>query len=148
MRNERINGLTETVIRHAQLVLREILVLCTSDTAFVRPTYDYLLTAYAGVTLAEYCASISDVHATYTLMEDVRTQARIPRSIEGVFSWATNVVQKKAKDLLDSKVAVAVVPDDTFYTYAGSVADWAPFRFIDSMPPSDWDGMNGSMQQF
>ncbi|KAJ5228278.1 hypothetical protein N7489_008986 [Penicillium chrysogenum] len=146
MRNERINGLTETVIRHAQLVLREILVLCTSDTAFVRPTYDYLLTAYAGVTLAEYCASISDVHATYTLMEDVRTQARIPKSIEGVFSWATNVVQKKAKDLLDSKVAV--VPDDTFYTYAGSVADWAPFRFIDSMPASEWDGMNGSMQQF
>jgi hypothetical protein len=29
-------------------------------------------------------------------MEDVRTQARIPKSIEGVFSWATNVVQKKA----------------------------------------------------
>ncbi|KXG48911.1 uncharacterized protein PGRI_027810 [Penicillium griseofulvum] len=145
MRNERINELTETVIRHAQLVLREILVLCTSDTAFVRPTYDYLLTAYAGVTLAEYCSSISDVHATYTLMEDVRTQARIPRSIEGVFSWATNVVQKKAKDFLESKVAV---PDDTFYSYPGSAADWAPFRFIDSMPASDWDGMNGSMQQF
>ncbi|KAJ5158518.1 transcriptional regulator family: Fungal Specific TF, partial [Penicillium coprophilum] len=146
MRNERINELTQTVIRHAQLVLREILVLCTAETAFVRPTYDYLLTAYAGVTLAEYCSSISDVHATYTLMEDVRTQARIPRSIEGVFSWATNVVQKKAKDFLDSKVAV--VPDDTFYSYPGSVADWAPFRFIDSMPASDWDGMNGSMQQF
>ncbi|KAJ5804550.1 transcriptional regulator family: Fungal Specific TF [Penicillium psychrosexuale] len=146
MRTERINELTETVIRHAQLVLREILVLCTSDTAFVRPTYDYLLTAYAGVTLAEYCSSISDVHATYTLMEDVRTQARIPKSIEGVFSWATNVVQKKAKDLLDSKVAV--IPDDTFYSYPGSVADWAPFRFIDSMPASEWDGMNGSMQHF
>ncbi|KAJ5489846.1 hypothetical protein N7453_010671, partial [Penicillium expansum] len=146
MRNERISELTQTVIRHAQLVLREIFVLCTSETAFVRPTYDYLLTAYAGVTLAEYCASITDVHATYTLMEDVRTQARIPKSIEGVFSWATNVVQKNAKDLLDSKVAV--IPEDTFYSYPGSVADWAPFRFIDSMPTSDWDGMNGSMHQF
>ncbi|CRL19344.1 unnamed protein product [Penicillium camemberti] len=146
LRNERINELTETVIRYAQRVLREIFVLCTAETPFVRPTYDYLLTAYAGVTLAEYCASISDVHSTYTLMEDVRTQARIPKSIEGVFSWATNVVQKKAKDVLDSKVAV--IPDDTFYSYPGSVADWAPFRFIDSMPASDWDGMNGSMQQF
>ncbi|KAJ5182036.1 transcriptional regulator family: Fungal Specific TF, partial [Penicillium cf. viridicatum] len=146
MRNERINELTETVIRYAQRVLREIFVLCTAETPFVRPTYDYLLTAYAGVTLAEYCASISDVHATYTLMEDVRTQARIPKSIEGVFSWATNVVQKKAKDVLDSKVAV--IPDDTFYSYPGSVADWAPFRFIDSMPASDWGGMNGSIQHF
>ncbi|KAJ5941132.1 transcriptional regulator family: Fungal Specific TF, partial [Penicillium verrucosum] len=146
MRNERINELTETVIRYAQCVLREFFVLCTAETPFVRPTYDYLLTAYAGVTLAEYCASISDVHATYTLMEDVRTQAKIPKSIVGVFSWATNVVQKKVKDVLDSKVAV--IPNDTFYSYPGSVADWAPFRFIDSMPASDWDGMNGSIQHF
>ncbi|EKV05913.1 hypothetical protein PDIG_81100 [Penicillium digitatum PHI26] len=146
VRNERINELTETVICHAQLVLREIFVLCTSETAFVRPTYDYLLAAYAGVTLAEYCASIPDVHATYTLMEDVRTQAKIPKSIEGVFSWATNVVQKKAKDILDSKATI--IPDDSFYSYPGSVTDWAPFRFIDSMPASDWDGVNGSMHQF
>jgi hypothetical protein len=146
IRTERINELTETVIRHAQLVLQEILVLCSAETAFVRPTYDYLLTAYAGVTLAEYCGSIADVHATYTLMENVRTQARIPRSIEGVFSWATNVVRKKAKDILDSKLPLA--PEDTFYSYPGSVADWAPFRFIDSMPVSDWDGMTGSMQQY
>lgn len=146
VRNERITELTNTVIRHAELVLQEILVLCSPDTAFARPTYDYLLTAYAGVTLAEYCASISDVHTTYTLMENVRTRARIPRSIEGVFSWATNVVRKKAKDILDSKLPMA--PDDTFYSYPGSVTDWAPFRFIDSMPASEWDGMNGSMQQF
>ncbi|KAJ5793599.1 transcriptional regulator family: Fungal Specific TF, partial [Penicillium paradoxum] len=146
MGNERLNELTDTVIRHALLVLREIIVLCSADTAFVRPTYDYLLAAYAGVTLAEYCGSISDVHATYTLMENVRTQARIPRSIEGIFSWATNVVRKKAKDLLDTKISMA--PDDTFYSYAGSVADWAPFRFIDSMPTAGWDGVSGSMQQY
>ncbi|KAJ5561406.1 transcriptional regulator family: Fungal Specific TF [Penicillium sp. DV-2018c] len=141
IRTERLNELTETVIRHAQLVLQEIIVLCSSETAHVRPTYDYLLTAYAGVTLAEYCGSISDIHATYTLMENVRTQARIPRSIEGVFSWATNVVRKKARDMLDSKLPIA--PDDTFFSYPASVADWAPFRFIDSMPASDWD-----MQQY
>jgi hypothetical protein len=146
IRNDHIDGLTETVIRHAQLVLRDILVLCSSDTAFVRPTYDYLLAAYAGVTLAEYCSSIPDVHATYTLMENVRTQARIPKSIEGVFSWATNVVRKKARDLLDSNVTINV--DDTFYSYPDSVAGWAPFRFIDLMPAPDWDGMNESMQQF
>jgi len=138
--------LTETVIRLAQLVLRDILVLCSSDTAFVRPTYDYLLTAYAGITLAEYCSSIPDVHATYTLMENVRTQARIPRSIEGVFSWATNVVRKKARDFLDKNVPINV--DDTFYSYPVSVAEWAPFRFIDSMPASEWDGMNDSIQHF
>lgn len=86
------------------------------------------------------------MHATYTLMENVRTQARIPKSIEGIFSWATNVVRKKAKDVLDSNLPLA--PDDTFYSYAGSVADWAPFRFIDSMPGAGWDEMNGSMQQF
>lgn len=138
--------MTETVIRLAQLVLRDILVLCSSDTAFVRPTYDYLLTAYAGITLAEYCSSIPDVHATYTLMENVRTQARIPRSIEGVFSWATNVVRKKARDFLDKNVPINV--DDTFYSYPVSVAEWAPFRFIDSMPASEWDGMNDSIQHF
>jgi hypothetical protein len=146
MHNDHINGLTETVIRNAQLVLRDIIVLSSSDTAFARPTYDYLLAAYAGITLAEYCSNIPDVHATYTLMESVRTQARIPRSIEGVFSWATNVVRKKARDSLDSNVAINV--DDSFYLYPVSVAEWAPFRFIDSMPASEWDGMNESMQQF
>ncbi|KAK9849277.1 transcriptional regulator family: Fungal Specific TF [Penicillium brevicompactum] len=145
IRNSRINELTSTVIRHAQLVLRDILVLCSSDAAFTRPTYDYLLTAYAGITLAEYCSSIPDMHATYTLMENVRTQARIPRSIEGVFSWATNVVQKKARDFVDSNVSIGV--DDAFYSYSASVADWAPFRFIDSMPASDWDEMN-DLQHF
>ena len=122
------------------------MVLCSSDAAFTRPTYDYLLTAYAGVTLAEYCSSIPDMHATYTLMENVRTQTRIPRSIEGVFSWATNVVQKKARDFVDSSVSIDV--DDTFYTYPASVADWAPFRFIDSMPASTWNEMSGSMHEF
>ncbi|CAG8366591.1 unnamed protein product [Penicillium salamii] len=146
IRNGRINELTEAVIRHAQLVLRDIMVLCSSDSAFTRPTYDYLLTAYAGVTLAEYCSSIPDMHATYTLMENVRTEARIPRSIEGVFSWATNVVQKKARDLVDSTVSIDV--GDNFYSYPASVADWAPFRFIDSMPASDWNEINGPMPQF
>jgi hypothetical protein len=145
-RSGQINGLTETVIQHAQLVLRDFLVLCSSDTRFARPTYDYLLTAYAGVTLAEYCSSIPDVHATYTLMENVRTQASIPRSIEGVFSWATNVVQKKARDYVDSSASINV--NDTFFSYPVSVAEWAPFRFIDSMPASGWDELNGSMHHF
>lgn len=145
-RNEHINESTERVIQHSQRVLSDFLILCSSDTRFVRPTYDYLLTAYAGVTLAEYCSNISDVNATYTLMENVRTQASIPRSIEGVFSWATNVVQKKARDYVDSNVSINV--NDTFFSYPASVAEWAPFRFIDSMPASGWDEMNNSMQHF
>ena len=144
--NKRIKDLTQTVIRHAQVVLSEILIFGSSDTAFVRPTYDYLLSAYAGVTLAEYSSDISDIHATYTLMENVRTQARIPRSIEGVFNWATNVVQKKARDYLDSSVSIN--SGDTLYSYPMSVAEWAPFRFIDSMPSSGWDGLEESMRPF
>ncbi|KAJ5293877.1 hypothetical protein N7508_008698 [Penicillium antarcticum] len=144
--SERMKTLTQTVIRHAQVVLSEILIYGSSDTPFVRPTYDYLLSAYAGVTLAEYSSDISDIHATYTLMENVRTQARIPRSIEGVFNWATNVVQKKARDYLDSSVSIN--SGDTLYSYPMSVADWAPFRFIDSMPSSGWDGFEESMRPF
>ncbi|KAJ5749088.1 uncharacterized protein N7511_010784 [Penicillium nucicola] len=144
--NERLKDLTQTVIRHAQVVLSEILIYGSSETAFVRPTYDYLLSAYAGVTLAEYSSDISDIHATYTLMENVRTQARIPRSIDGVFSWATNVVQKKARDYLDSSVSIN--SGDTLYSYPMSVADWAPFRFIDSLPSSGWDGLEESMRPF
>jgi hypothetical protein len=144
--NERIKELTQTVIRHAQVVLSEILIFGSSDTPFVRPTYDYLLSAYAGVTLAEYSSDISDIHATYTLMENVKTQARIPKSIEGVFNWATNVVQKKARDYIDSSVSIN--SGDTLYSYPVSVADWAPFRFIDSMPASGWEGLDESLRPY
>ncbi|KAH8698809.1 hypothetical protein BGW36DRAFT_376755 [Talaromyces proteolyticus] len=103
----RFSSQINLILRHSHLLLDQVMDLC-SQTALVNPSYDFLLTAYAGVTLVEYATFITNPQYTYELMEKVQFQqarCRGSKYLESVFNWATNVMRKRVYDFVQQQQA-------------------------------------------
>ncbi|PVI07415.1 hypothetical protein DM02DRAFT_551005 [Periconia macrospinosa] len=62
--------------------------------------YDFLLGAYAAVTLVELADHLKDTENTYLLMEEVQSIRRVTCSMEPVYSWATDMMKKRVLDTM------------------------------------------------
>lgn len=109
------------------------MVLCET-TASVKPTFDFLLCAYAGLILVEYSSSLRNLEAAYHLMENVRVQSEISKMVEPVFNWATGVMRKRTMD--KRQETVPMMDDDSAIVDLESSKDWIPSLLVDSMNPS------------
>jgi hypothetical protein len=144
-RQQRISSLIERILRYSHLLLDKGMHLC-SQTALVKPSYDFLISAYAGVTLVEYASFLPNPKLTFELMEKVQIQGHWgynPKiSLEPVFNWATNVMRKKAQDYSVSMQEQAELDAmhsnfDTTESQVPISMDWIPNILIDSVDFSD-----------
>lgn len=150
-RQQRISGLIELILRYSHLLLDKGMHLC-SQTALVKPSYDFLISAYAGVTLVEYASFLQNPKLTFELMEKVQIQGQWgynPKiSLEPVFNWATNVMRKKAQDysvsMQQAELDVMHSNFDTTTTESRVPIsmDWIPNILIDSVCFSDYGDLS------
>ncbi|KAH8659882.1 hypothetical protein BX600DRAFT_513542 [Xylariales sp. PMI_506] len=90
-----LEELTASILHHCHLVVEKM----GTYAALVGTvqTYDFLLSAYAAITLVEYSECLPDVQATFRLMERVHLEQRGVKK-EPVFNWAKNMMHKRATD--------------------------------------------------
>ncbi|RMZ86012.1 hypothetical protein DV737_g183, partial [Chaetothyriales sp. CBS 132003] len=100
----RIQQLLNLIIEHSQLILEQTADADASPT-ISKPAYDFLLAAYAAITVVEYSNSLPDVEATFGLMQKVCNQAKEMGSVEPVFKWATDMMSKRVVDVLQKMAA-------------------------------------------
>ncbi|RAO72530.1 uncharacterized protein BHQ10_008542 [Talaromyces amestolkiae] len=145
-RQQRISSVIELIIRYSHLLLDKGMLLC-SQTALVKPSYDFLISAYAGITLVEYASFLPNPKLTFELMEKVQIQGHRSYnpeiSLEPVFNWATNVMRKKAQDYsVSMQQAELDAVNSNFDTTTNESRvpismDWIPNTLIDSFYFSD-----------
>lgn len=95
------------------------------------------MTAYAGVTLSEYRNFATNPKATCELMEKVQLQAQgLADQEQPVFSWATNVMRKRAQDF--AQMETEMETSNNFLNYdQGLWENWIPSSLIDSVDQFD-----------
>ncbi|PCG88752.1 Hypothetical protein PENO1_108520 [Penicillium occitanis (nom. inval.)] len=144
-RQQRISSLIERILHYSHLLLDTGMHLC-SQTALVKPSYDFLISAYAGVTLVEYASFLPNPKLTFELMEKVQIQGHWgynPKvSLEPVFNWATNVMRKKAQDYSASMQEQAELDAmhssyDTAESQVPISMGWIPNILLDSVDFSE-----------
>jgi hypothetical protein len=144
-RQQRISSLIERILHYSHLLLDTGMHLC-SQTALVKPSYDFLISAYAGVTLVEYASFLPNPKLTFELMEKVQIQGHWgynPKvSLEPVFNWATNVMRKKAQDYSVSMQEQAELDAmhssyDTAESQVPISMGWIPNILLDSVDFSE-----------
>ncbi|KAI1613824.1 hypothetical protein EDD36DRAFT_417685 [Exophiala viscosa] len=130
-RQTQIKKYVEVLIHHSRRILELMITLCLR-TAFVRPTYDSLLGAYASVTLVEYAVHLPDIQATFALMEKALLQGQRAQSNVLVLQWATNMMRKKLLDAMPQRnlqVTEEDLPEPS--------TDWVSYSLVESVFPTD-----------
>lgn len=96
------------------------------------PTYDILLCAYAGVTLVQFADILPDMRGVLELMLRVDQQRRSLRCRDQVFTWASNMMQKKLLDQDEGDL-------EHFQPHAGqgdTCFQWMPLGVLDAFESS------------
>jgi hypothetical protein len=114
------------IIHHSQTILEQMMQL-SARTRYVKPTYDFLLGAYAAMTLVEYAHSIQDVQKSHELMKRAVSEQKQIGPEEPVLSWAADMMRKKSLDVLPVDV-----PGDGVQNTQEHQRIWVPYDLINS----------------
>ncbi|CAI6336788.1 unnamed protein product [Periconia digitata] len=114
----------ESNIHHSYSIIKDMGVLMESFGAL--HIYDFLLGAYAAVTLVELVDHLEDIEKTYSLMAKVQNIRRITCSMEPVFSWATDMMRKRMLDTAQQDLHSGAERSQSFGVW------WPPFEALNS----------------
>jgi hypothetical protein len=136
--NERLERVITSILRHCHLIIEKMGVYSTLFGTI--QCYDFLLGAYAAITLVEYSDYLPNVEATFQLVQKVHSGWH-PVGDEPVFTWAKNMMYKRAVDKGKETAASEHRSQDI---PQGSETWWAPFELLNSALPCDdvnmWPG--------
>ncbi|KAF9773338.1 hypothetical protein IL306_008871 [Fusarium sp. DS 682] len=89
-------------------------------------TFDFLMGAYAHVTLVEFSDHLEDIEKTFRLMEEVQNLRKDVYVFEPVSSWAMNMMRKRVFDTVRPEM------DAQAETWPGRDVWWPPFEALSS----------------
>ncbi|KAF4340825.1 hypothetical protein FBEOM_5277 [Fusarium beomiforme] len=121
---QRSSTLVKVALDRSQQLLQQLASL--HPPAF-RATlaHDFLIGAYAALTLTDFSAYIDDVQPAVTVMESVLAQRHQFETTEPVLAWATEVMRARLQANMEQDVA-SLIP--------GAPTDWIPDILIGAVP--------------
>ncbi|KAF5247680.1 hypothetical protein FANTH_6303 [Fusarium anthophilum] len=112
----------ECILEHSHQIIR----FCREMTSQKRiiHTFDFLMGAYAHVTLVEFSDHLEDIDKTFRLMEEVQNLRKGTYVVEPVSIWAMNMMRKRVYDAARPEM------DTQADTLPGLDVWWPPFEAL------------------
>ncbi|KAF5536347.1 transcriptional activator of proteases prtT [Fusarium mexicanum] len=112
----------ECILEHSHQIIR----FCREMTRQKRiiHTFDFLMGAYAHVTLVEFSDHLEDIDKTFRLMEEVQNFRKDTYVVEPVSIWAMNMMRKRVYDAARPEM------DTQTETLPGLDVWWPPFEAL------------------
>lgn len=133
LRQEDIEGDPESAVydQHIELILKQShqIIRYIGDLTrqqSVLHTFDFLMGAYAHVTLVEFSDHLEDIEKTFRLMEEVQNLQKDTYVLEPVSDWATNMMRKRVFDTVRPEM------DAQTETLPRRDVWWPPFEALSS----------------
>ncbi|KAF2008761.1 hypothetical protein BU24DRAFT_429067 [Aaosphaeria arxii CBS 175.79] len=147
---QRTTALIDLSLTRSQDLLNILSNLYVS-TCQAKLVFDFLLGAYAAVTIVEYSHHLTSTQATFSLMDRIIERERLQfRTIEPVLQWATDVMRKKAMDEVQSAQGQEqdMTGMEVVYGQQGGGAQqmsWVPGVLVESMFSFEEEGLGTNM---
>lgn len=94
----------EPILKHSHQIIR-ISREMTRQKRVIH-TFDFLMGAYAHVTLVEFADHLEDIDKTFRLMEEVQNLRKDTYVVEPVSIWAMNMMRKRLLDTVRPEMDV------------------------------------------
>ena len=113
-----------SIIRHCNKLLEQI-----SDYMILLgtiQTFDFLLCAYAAITLVEFAEYIDDLGSTFALMDRIHLERQSTDKVEPVFGWPRDMMHKQVVDR-DGSGSWSRLRAEMLHGYE---MEWTPFDLM------------------
>ncbi|KAF4337596.1 transcriptional activator of proteases prtT [Fusarium beomiforme] len=114
----------EPILKHSHQIIRFIGDMARQKS--VIHTFDFLMGAYAHVTLVEFSDHLEDIETTFRLMEEMQNLRKDTYVFEPVSSWAMNMMKKRVFDAVRSEMVTETE------AWPGRDVWWPPFEALSS----------------
>ncbi|KAF5724198.1 transcriptional activator of proteases prtT [Fusarium mundagurra] len=112
----------ECILEHSHQIIRFSREM-TRQKSIIH-TFDFLMGAYAHVTLVEFSDHLEDIDKTFRLMEEVQNLRKDTYVVEPVSIWAMNMMRKRVYDAARPEM------DTQTETLPGLDVWWPPFEAL------------------